>query len=172
MFPEIPSRTGFLPGCTGSLHGEQLESRWFLSATTVDDTAVPESGDIAAIDPQSAEYGSDATELWQALAEDEILAATEEVELVELETESADPLPVIPFDETVEPLNECPGLDSDFCLPGDANLDGTVDFSDYLLLNENYGLENATWSDGDFDGDGIVAFSDYLLLTNNFGAVI
>lgn len=52
---------------------------------------------------------------------------------------------------------------------GDANLDGLVDFSDFLQLSSNYGLENSSWSQGDFDGNGTVNFEDFLLLSNNFG---
>ena len=53
-------------------------------------------------------------------------------------------------------------------LPGDANLDGAVNFADFLSLSANFGSD-AGWAGGDFDGDGIVAFADFLQLTNNFG---
>lgn len=51
---------------------------------------------------------------------------------------------------------------------GDANLDGKVDFADFLVLSENFSTAGG-WSEGDFDGSGDVAFSDFLLLSNNFG---
>jgi len=51
---------------------------------------------------------------------------------------------------------------------GDANLDGQVDFADFLVLSVGFG-ESGSWSDGDFDGDGELAFSDFLLLADNFG---
>lgn len=54
--------------------------------------------------------------------------------------------------------------------PGDANLDGFVNFLDFLALAEQFGAEGtATWSGGDFDGDGSVNFADFLILANNFG---
>ena len=51
---------------------------------------------------------------------------------------------------------------------GDANLDGAVDFNDFLSLSA-YFREDGTWSDGDFDLDGRIDFSDFLLLAANFG---
>ena len=53
-------------------------------------------------------------------------------------------------------------------IPGDANADGVVDFSDYIILESNFGkCGNA--SQGDFTGDGKVDFDDYLVLESNFG---
>lgn len=49
----------------------------------------------------------------------------------------------------------------------DSNLDGNVDFSDFLTLTDRYG-EMANWSEGDFDADGLVTFSDFLLLSTNY----
>ena len=51
---------------------------------------------------------------------------------------------------------------------GDANLDGKVDFGDFLTLSNQFGESQAGWSDGDFDADGEVQFSDFLLLSSNF----
>lgn len=57
-------------------------------------------------------------------------------------------------------------------VPGDTDLDGSVDFADFLRLANNFpgGLE---WTDGNFDGslDG-TQFSDFLLLSQNFGSSI
>jgi hypothetical protein len=52
---------------------------------------------------------------------------------------------------------------------GDANKDGKVSFSDYLILESNFGRTGKAWSDGDFDGDGKVGFADYLRLEASFG---
>lgn len=52
---------------------------------------------------------------------------------------------------------------------GDLDLDGDVDFADFLQLSNNFGSTNAVWSDGDLDGDGNVAFADFLILSQNFG---
>jgi hypothetical protein len=56
-----------------------------------------------------------------------------------------------------------------YVLPGDANSDGMVNFSDYLLLAQNFGKLDTTWEQGDFSGDNTTNFSDYLLLAQNFG---
>ena len=56
-------------------------------------------------------------------------------------------------------------------LPGDANLDGQVDFPDFLALSEAFGQETGLWSRGDFDMDGRVDFPDFLILSQNFGSV-
>lgn len=52
---------------------------------------------------------------------------------------------------------------------GDTNLDGTVDFQDFLLLSQGFGQSDASWSSGDFDGNGLVEFADFLLLAWHFG---
>jgi hypothetical protein len=54
-------------------------------------------------------------------------------------------------------------------LPGDANDDGIVNFSDYLLLSQNFNKTGQDWAHGDFNFDGTVNFADYLLLSQNFG---
>ncbi len=42
-------------------------------------------------------------------------------------------------------------------LPGDADDDGEVAFSDYLRLSANFGSTDAVWENGDFNGDGKVS---------------
>ena|SRR5690348_17653353 len=54
-------------------------------------------------------------------------------------------------------------------VPGDANLDGTVNFADLIKLAQNYGRSGAAWAQGDFDGDGTVAFADLITLAQNYG---
>ena len=54
-------------------------------------------------------------------------------------------------------------------LPGDANLDGKVNFADLVILARNYHMSYATWSDGDFNGDGTVGFDDLVTLAANYG---
>lgn len=56
-------------------------------------------------------------------------------------------------------------------LAGDANLDGTVDFQDFLALAEGFG-NGRDWSDGNFNGDREVDFTDFLALTESFGAAL
>jgi hypothetical protein len=54
-------------------------------------------------------------------------------------------------------------------IPGDANGDGQVDLSDFLILRRNFGQE-ARFSGGDFNGSLTVDLSDFLILRRNFGA--
>lgn len=58
--------------------------------------------------------------------------------------------------------------------PGDTNLDGDVDFADFLVLTANFGIgsptpESLKWSQADFDADGAIDFADFLLLSAHFG---
>jgi autotransporter-associated beta strand protein len=50
---------------------------------------------------------------------------------------------------------------------GDADLDGNVDFVDFLRFQVGYGQAGAHWSVGDFDCDGAVTTDDFLLLYDN-----
>ncbi|MFT3788846.1 MAG: hypothetical protein QM770_22190 [Tepidisphaeraceae bacterium] len=54
-------------------------------------------------------------------------------------------------------------------LPGDANGDHAVNFSDLLTLAANYSLSGKYWSDGDYNYDGTVNFADLLTLAANYG---
>jgi hypothetical protein len=51
---------------------------------------------------------------------------------------------------------------------GDADLNGSVEFADFLLLADAFGT-SGKWSDGDFDGNANIGFPDFLLLAANFG---
>jgi hypothetical protein len=55
-----------------------------------------------------------------------------------------------------------------YTLTGDANLDGTVNFSDFSILQNNY-KQPCVWSGGDFNYDGTADFRDFSLLQNNYG---
>ncbi len=52
---------------------------------------------------------------------------------------------------------------------GDVNVDGLVNFSDYLDFAMNFGQTQPNWYQGDCNIDGQVDISDYLLLSSNFG---
>ena len=52
---------------------------------------------------------------------------------------------------------------------GDANLDGSVDISDFGILAGNYGGTDKSWSEGDFNGDLVVDISDLGILAGNYG---
>ena len=53
--------------------------------------------------------------------------------------------------------------------PGDANLDGTVNSSDFAILAANFGKVNRLPANGDSTGDGVVDSSDFTILAANFG---
>ena len=52
--------------------------------------------------------------------------------------------------------------------PGDIDGNGTVEFSDFLVVSENFGQEGG-YLDGDIDGNGRIEFADFLVLSTNFG---
>ena len=54
-------------------------------------------------------------------------------------------------------------------LRGDLDMDGDVDFSDFLILALNYNAVDAAYSEGDVDCNGEVGFTDFLALATNFG---
>ena len=61
-------------------------------------------------------------------------------------------------------------------LPGDANVDGRVDFTDLVALAQNYGSDfvanpttDSWWTHGDFTYDGKVDFNDLVLLAQHYG---
>ena len=53
-------------------------------------------------------------------------------------------------------------------LPGDATVNGTVNFDDLINLAQNYNKTGKTWVDGDFTGNGIVNFDDLIPLAQHY----
>lgn len=54
---------------------------------------------------------------------------------------------------------------------GDTDLDGDVDFQDFLLFSAGFGSFERSWAAGDFDGSGETDFADFLTMAANFGAI-
>jgi hypothetical protein len=54
-----------------------------------------------------------------------------------------------------------------FTLPGDSNLDATVNISDFALLAANFNTAS-TWLRGDYNYDGVTGIGDFALLAANF----
>ena len=57
-------------------------------------------------------------------------------------------------------------------LPGDANLDGTVNTADFNLLAADFNKSAENWPGGDFNGDGLVNAADFDALATNYGQTI
>ena len=53
---------------------------------------------------------------------------------------------------------------------GDASRDGSVNFSDLLLIAQNFGSTSASWRQGDFTSDGLVDSVDLSLVAGNYGS--
>jgi hypothetical protein len=57
-----------------------------------------------------------------------------------------------------------------YTILGDADLNGSVEFSDLLALAQNYGESGSSyWFEGDFNYDRTVEFADLLTLAQNYG---
>ncbi|MGC4030130.1 MAG: DUF3466 family protein [Tepidisphaeraceae bacterium] len=54
-------------------------------------------------------------------------------------------------------------------LAGDADLDGNVDFNDFLVLQSKFGQANTRFDEANFNYDGFTDFNDFLALQANFG---
>ncbi len=68
------------------------------------------------------------------------------------------------FQENVEP---------EPVLPGDADANGEVDFSDFLIMSRHFGTEvEGGFLEGDFDLNGVVEFPDFLVLSRHFGQTL
>jgi hypothetical protein len=57
-------------------------------------------------------------------------------------------------------------------LPGDANLDGTVDINDLTTVLANYNQTGMTWADGDFIGTGTVDINDLGIVLANYNTTL
>jgi hypothetical protein len=57
-------------------------------------------------------------------------------------------------------------------LPGDANLDGRVDFTDLVALAQNYNKNDSRWGRGDFTHDGSVDFNDLVRLAQHYNTAL
>jgi hypothetical protein len=64
-------------------------------------------------------------------------------------------------------------LEVRFTLPGDANLDGTVNSADAVILAHNYLVAGKTaWDQGNFNYDTVIDANDAAMLQKNYDAVV
>jgi hypothetical protein len=56
-----------------------------------------------------------------------------------------------------------------YAFPGDANLDGKVDFNDFVAISTHFLANDINWDHGNFNYDGVVDFNDFVILSTNFG---
>jgi autotransporter-associated beta strand protein len=56
-----------------------------------------------------------------------------------------------------------------YAFPGDANLDGKVDFNDFVAISTHFLANDINWDHGNFNYDGVVDFNDFVVLSTNFG---
>ena len=61
--------------------------------------------------------------------------------------------------------------ESQIFLAGDANLDGTVNFLDFIALQKGFG-QPGDWTIGDFNDDGLISSPDFDVLENQFGVSV
>lgn len=59
-----------------------------------------------------------------------------------------------------------------YTLFGDTNLDGTVDFTDFMHMSQHFTQTGVGWAQGDFNYDGVVNADDFNLLKPNYGKTI
>jgi autotransporter-associated beta strand protein len=57
-------------------------------------------------------------------------------------------------------------------LGGDSDLDGDVDFNDFLVLQNSFNQTNTRFDQGNYNYDGTTDFNDFLILQNNFGQAV
>jgi hypothetical protein len=58
-------------------------------------------------------------------------------------------------------------------LPGDANVDGRVDFNDLVAIAQHYNTSTGNvWSTGDFTYDGVTDFNDLVLLAQHYNTSV
>ena len=79
---------------------------------------------------------------------------------------------LIPRSENVSGFSDALGeitinLVAQLALPGDANVDGHVDVTDFNIWNDNRGNLNATWGTGDFNGDGLTDELDFTIWSDH-----
>ena len=56
-------------------------------------------------------------------------------------------------------------------VPGDGDLDGIVNFADFVLLTNHFGGGDTGWIEGNYNLDRGTDFEDFVVLTNHFGSV-
>ena len=54
---------------------------------------------------------------------------------------------------------------------GDTDLDGDVDFGDFLAMSDAFGTTGGGLGAGDYDGNGVTEFADFLAMSTNFTGI-
>ena len=52
---------------------------------------------------------------------------------------------------------------------GDADLNRTINFQDFVLLSTNFSAIESGWAQGNFNLDSRTDFMDFVILANNYG---
>ena len=73
---------------------------------------------------------------------------------------------------TLAPVQTQTALTLVAALPGDGDLNGIVNFADFVLLANNFGSGTTDWQQGNFNLDQITNFADFVILANNFGSQV
>ena len=73
---------------------------------------------------------------------------------------------------TLAPIYSNTNLTLVAALPGDGDLNGIVNFADFVLLSNSFGQLDTCWDQGNFNLDGITNFADFVILSNNFGTMV
>jgi len=80
----------------------------------------------------------------------------------------------VPGALTLAPIYSATALQLVATLPGDATLDGKVDFLDLAKLAQSYNVTdgNRQWVEGDFNSDGAVDFLDLAMLAQQYNTAL
>ena len=73
---------------------------------------------------------------------------------------------------TLAPIYGANALTLFAALPAGSNLDGVVNFDDFVVLTNNCEAGTTSWRKGDFDLNNVTNFDDFVILTNTFETMV